>query len=129
MKELIDIKEYLEKIGFYIDDDNIVANGRVVSGQKEREVLETIKQQFDIEIPDPAKGFWYDFSYKNYFVNIKITDPNTVAADNLNSKEAIYLSLTGKIYEQRHNWETFFRCLGENIKDNKGDGNYIHESP
>jgi hypothetical protein len=55
-------------------------------------------------------------------INIKITTTQT--NDNINSKEGIYYSLTGKIYNKSNNWKTFLDSLKENLSEEEPNVDY-----
>jgi len=55
-------------------------------------------------------------------INIKITTTQT--NDNINSKESIYYSLTGKIYDKSNNWSTFLNSLKEDISEKEPKTDY-----
>ena len=119
--DIFNIKEYIEEREFTVPEPIKGADGRRASADNEERLTDLIQEKFVIEAPDANTRSWYDFRYKDFYVNIKITDPNKPTADNLNSKEGIYLALTGEVYEGKNDWNSFFKKLSENIKETSQD--------
>ncbi|MDR2151632.1 MAG: restriction endonuclease [Helicobacteraceae bacterium] len=97
-----------------------VEDGRINASINESEVINVIKERFDIDIPRSRN--WFDFSIENssefYPINIKITD--TTHADNLSCKLGIYYALAGRFpdFPNEIGWLSYFEKLSESIKDN-----------
>ena len=81
---------------------SLTGDGRLDSAESEAVVIEHLKDLFkdnnDIEIIDaPRPRYWYDILIKTdnkvYPVNVKITSGS--GADNVNSKEGLFYTLTG----------------------------------
>lgn len=119
-KDLLQIKEYLENNkDFNVDYGKEGRDERISSNIQEEYIIDAISKEFKIKKPNARH--WYDFSYKDKYVNIKITDPKKNASDNLSSKKGLYLALTGEEYNETNDWGTFFKKLAENIKESDKD--------
>ena len=115
-KILQDIVNYLrgEKITF----SRQLPDGRHNSSVNEKEIIEILKNEFNIIVPRKERA-WWDFAIEDetgfYPVNIKIT--NTTRADNLNCKLGIYYALTGLIpdFPNETPWLPYFEKMKRNL--------------
>lgn len=55
-KDLLEIRKYLLESDFMLHDEGGDFDGRVVSGIQERDVLQSIQEKFDIDVPPSKKG-------------------------------------------------------------------------
>ncbi len=92
-KSIADICNYLSASSWSLSRPT--PDGRINAAINEDEIINQIRQKFNIEVP--RSRAWYDFAIIDggqfYPVNIKVTD--TTHADNLNCKLGIYYALTG----------------------------------
>lgn len=123
--ELIEIQNFL--IANPVKLSSQLSDGRINASINEREILEKIKTEFDIEIPPDRH--WYDFSIKNdkekIPVNIKVT--STTTADNVQCKLGIYYALTGiwPDFSNGVSWEEYFKRLRSDLNKNKDKDYYF----
>jgi len=121
MMILKEITKYLIDYDFTLSKQ--FADGRINASINEDEIINIIKQKFEIEVPRARN--WFDFSIEHkwifYPVNIKVTD--TTHADNLNCKIWIYYALTWKMpdFPNETSRKNYFEKLRKNIKENNKD--------
>lgn len=114
-KTLSEIRDFLIRESFKLS--NPLKDGRLNSSVNESEIINIIKTNFKIEVPNSRQ--WFDFSFieQGEFipVNIKVTTTNT--ADNLNCKLGIYYSLTGLMpdFHNEIDWLNYFEKLKANL--------------
>ncbi|GAA7721818.1 hypothetical protein HpCOL13_13120 [Helicobacter pylori] len=102
-------------------------DGRLNSSVNEKEILNTIKHSFPIQLPRVRE--WWDFSFEEndifYPVNIKTTTTKT--ADNLNGKLGIYYALCGLVPELNNEiaWEKYFQKLHKDLGTNTNRDYYF----
>lgn len=124
-KPLEQIRDFLKKDPVQLSRN--LPDGRVNASTNEREIIEKIKSQFDIE--DPKERHWYDFSIPNgnekIPVNIKVTTTET--ADNVQCKLGIYYALTGQWpdFSNETPWGKYFSLLRNNINKAKDKDYYF----
>ena len=104
---------------------SLTGDGRLDSAESEAVVIEHLKDlskyNDDIEIIDaPRPRYWYDILIKTdnkvYHVNVKITSGS--GADNVNSKEGLFYTLTGLWPENVRGlsrWESYNTLLTKNL--------------
>ena len=104
---------------------SLTGDGRLDSAESEAVVIEHLKDLFkdnnDVEIIDaPRPRYWYDILIKTdnkvYPVNVKITSGS--GADNVNSKEGLFYTLTGLWPENVRGlsrWESYNILLTKNL--------------
>ncbi|AWX42869.1 Uncharacterised protein [Metamycoplasma cloacale] len=117
-------------------------DGRINSTINEEEAINILLSKYqDIKIfkdweliieRQPKPRYWYDILIHNrdntFYcpINIKISNLNRNTADNLNSKEGLYFSLTGKIEEKTPNtWGKYFELLAKNFTEHDSDYFFI----
>lgn len=134
----------------------ITQDGRINSAANETEITKELKifeaQNEDMKelglkigIPNITNNrAWYDFSIesdddsKDFFapVNIKVTDVETGAADNLNCKMGLFYANTGlrpelieledgKSFGNSNDWDRFLELLDKNMAQNKNRDYYF----
>ena len=120
------MERYLDSIVSWLQQNPVAlsnndADGRVNSGVNEHEILDALQaSEYGriIELPPPR--CWYDFAIKNMYgeiyVNIKVSDLNNSAADNLSSKQGMGYALTG-IKNIPDNWRGFNETIANNIRN------------
>jgi len=90
-KSVLNFYEKIKQLKFELNDDN--EDGRIGSSILEKKVLNKIKE----EIPQIIKAksrCWYDFEYKGYYFNLKITNGKT--RDNIFDRCSFLYILEGK---------------------------------
>lgn len=91
-KTILNFFEKIKKLTFSFKIEN--EDGRVNSSILEKKILRKIRKSFpNMEIAE--KRNWYDFIYKGYYFNLKITSGKN--ADNIFDKTAFIYSLQNKI--------------------------------
>lgn len=95
-------------------------DGRVNSIANEDEILESLNQSpFGGIINNPPIREWHDFSLRTpdgeIYINIKVSDLNNSAADNLSSKKGMGYALTG-LTNLPDKWESFNEIVSQNIR-------------
>ena len=101
------MQRYLDSLVSWLKDNPVTLSnhsndGRVNSIANEDEIIETLRQSpFGRIISNPPIREWYDFSlrtpYGEIFINIKVSDLNNSAADNLSSKKRNGIRLNGTV--------------------------------
>lgn len=107
---------YLQRNQIELDTGN--QDGRINSIRNEDEVLKHLIKEFPaIKIPNIR--CWWDFGLDSkedeLFVNIKISDFNNHAADNISAKLGMGYALTG-IKKLPMSWSKFHKILAEELK-------------
>lgn len=124
-KSIADICNYLSASSWSLSRPTL--DGRINAAINEDEVINQIRQAFDIDVP--RSRAWYDFSIEVngefYPINIKITD--TTHADNLNCKLGIYYALTGlkPSFPNEIGWLPYFEKLRANFGQDKSRDYYF----
>jgi len=134
----------------------ITQDGRINSAANETEIIEELKlfeaedeliQELGLKIGIPNitnNRAWYDFSIesnddsKDFFapVNIKVTDLETGAPDNLNCKMGLFYANTGlrpelieledgKSFGNSNDWDRFLELLDQNMAKDKNKDYYF----
>ncbi|WQU12588.1 restriction endonuclease [Helicobacter pylori] len=123
--QLNEIAEFLKTNPYHLSQP--LQDGRLNSSVNEKEILNTIKDYFPIQLPRVRE--WWDFSFKEndifYPVNIKTTTTKT--ADNLNGKLGIYYALCGLLPEFNNEiaWEKYFQKLHKDLGKNTNRDYYF----
>lgn len=128
----MDIPKILTDICDFLIQQNVrlssqFEDGRINASLNESELLNEIKNNFNVQIP--RSRAWFDFAVETETeflpVNIKVTD--TTHADNLNCKLGIYYALTGLLpsFPNEVNWLTFFKKLKENLGGDESKDYYF----
>ncbi|GAB0029900.1 hypothetical protein VN1349_12660 [Helicobacter pylori] len=116
--QLNEIAEFLKTNPYNLSQP--LQDGRLNSSINEKEILNTIKHFFPIQLPKARE--WWDFSFEEndifYPVNIKTTTTKT--ADNLNCKLGIYDALCGLLptFNNEIAWEKYFQKLHKDLGKN-----------
>ena len=120
------MERYLDSIVSWLQQNPVAlsnndADGRVNSGVNEHEILDALQaSEYGRIIESPPPRCWYDFAIKNMYgeiyVNIKVSDLNNSAADNLSSKQGMGYALTG-IKNIPDNWRGFNETIANNIRN------------
>ena len=115
-KYLDDIVQYLSYNPIRLD--NHLDDGRLNSAGNENEILNFLRKNFK-NIQTPGIRSWYDFKITNkkdeIFINIKVSDLENSAADNLSSKLGMGYALTGN-KEMSMCWDLFHQQIKNEIK-------------
>ncbi|WRG58894.1 restriction endonuclease [Helicobacter pylori] len=123
--QLNEIAEFLKTNPYSLSQP--LQDGRLNSSVNEKEILNTIKDYFPIQLPRARE--WWDFSFEEndifYPVNIKTTTTKT--ADNLNCKLGIYYALCGLLPEFNNEiaWEKYFQKLHKDLGKNTNRDYYF----
>ncbi|WP_120906555.1 restriction endonuclease [Helicobacter pylori] len=123
--QLNEIAEFLKTNPYSLSQP--LQDGRLNSSVNEKEILNTIKDYFPIQLPKARE--WWDFSFEEnkifYPVNIKTTTTKT--ADNLNGKLGIYYALCGLVPEFNNEiaWEKYFQKLHKDLGTNTNRDYYF----
>ncbi len=123
--QLNEIAEFLRTNPYNLSQP--LQDGRLNSSVNEKEILNTIKDYFPIQLPRARE--WWDFSFEEndifYPVNIKTTTTKT--ADNLNCKLGIYYALCGLLPEFNNEiaWEKYFHKLHKDLGKNTNRDYYF----
>lgn len=111
---LFELYDYLNECNFELSGGNH-DDGRIVSIEKEKDVIEKIQQRFDCITPPPRH--WYDIALKMndeiIYCNIKISKGST---DNAMQKKAIVHSFTNmhhKNIKANMNFNEMLRTINE----------------
>jgi hypothetical protein len=91
---------------------NMEIDGRIESYICEKNIIDTLKELFDVVIP--PKRFWYDCMIQNLPINIKLSDLKS--ADNISSKKGMLYTLTGMVAE-KEDFEYMHKLLFSNLKN------------
>ncbi|MBH0260676.1 restriction endonuclease [Helicobacter pylori] len=123
--QLNEIAEFLKTNPYNLSQP--LQDGRLNSSVNEEEILNTIKDNFPIQLPRARE--WWDFSFEEnkifYLINIKTTTTKT--ADNLNCKLGIYYALCGLLPEFNNEiaWEKYFQKLHKDLGANTNRDYYF----
>lgn len=101
------------------------SDGRLDSALNEKKVTDILSVTLKGILPCKIRG-WYDFLYKGYPVNIKITKGSTDNA--FNKKSLIYSLTTNDInsISSSSNWKSFSKYISCKIKDTRDFKEYYY---
>ena len=118
------MEHYLDEIVNYLSSENLnlVAtshDGRVNSIANEDQIINLLKNKYSNSVDIPNIRSWYDFGLRKdnqeIYINIKVSDLDNGAADNLSSKIGMGYALTG-IKDLPVDWHSFNEILANNLK-------------
>jgi hypothetical protein len=101
------------------------SDGRLDSALNEKKVIDILSINLKGILPSKIRG-WYDFLYKGYPVNIKITKGST---DNAFNKKSLIYSLTThdiNSISSSSNWKSFSKYISSKIKDTRDFKEYYY---
>ncbi len=100
-------------------------DGRLNPSVNEKEILNTIKHSFCIQLPKARE--WWDFSFEENDIFYPVNITTTKTADNLNGKLGIYYALCGLVPEFNNEiaWEKYFQKLHKDLGKNTNRDYYF----
>lgn len=118
------MEHYLDEMVRYLSSENLVLinssnDGRVNSIANEDQIIALLKKKYPEGVEVPNIRSWYDFAFKKnnqtIYINVKVSDLDNGAADNLSSKIGMGYALTG-IGDLPIDWEGFNEMLAANLR-------------
>lgn len=117
MDRLNTITDFVKRSGIVLVADN--DDGRVNSITNEEQIIELLQANFDY-IYKPQMRKWYDMAIRlnnsdHIYINIKVSNFENSAADNISAKLGMGYALTG-IKNLPASWKEFNRLVANNLR-------------
>lgn len=107
------IEKFIKTLSVSLVSENV--DGRINSALSESIIIDKFNAEFDIIVPTMRN--WYDVAVRDngniYYVNIKITNLDTKASDNISSKKGLCYALSG-IIPSNDRWNDTLEIIAKN---------------